>query len=81
MMSNADASTEETFEYTVLTDGASFLKDKLSMRKADVPEPSEPEGDNTTCHIGDVVKLTHAEADAARASGIALGGPKVEPTT
>lgn len=66
-------------EYTVLTDGAVFPKDKLSMRKADVPAPVEKEGDHVTCSAGDVVSLTLAEAKAKRDSGIALA-ERPEPT-
>jgi hypothetical protein len=59
-------------EWTVLTDGAVFQKDKLSMRKADVPPPKEVDGDTVVCYYGDVVLLTPAEAKAKRDSGIAL---------
>jgi hypothetical protein len=66
-------------EFTVLTDGAMFPKDKLSMRKADVPAPAEPEGDSVRCGVGDIVSLTLEEAKAKRASGVALA-ERPEPT-
>lgn len=63
----------EPVEWTVLTDGAVFPKNKLVMVAADVPAPKMAEdSDTVVCHIGDVVSLTTHEAYEKRSSGVAL---------
>lgn len=67
-------------EYTVLSEGATFDKDALVMRRAEAQaqeeqkrRDAEADSNVVVCHIGDVVSLKPSDAAAKRASGIALG--------
>lgn len=72
---HSEPDPNQRLEYTVLTDGAMFKRDQFSMKKADVPAKEPEDDEHVVCQVGDRVRLTQAEADTIRASGVALGGP------